>query len=95
MPEQDRNVHPTSRLMPALLVALVVAAGCIGGSSAIKGEIRDDGITLEKGHAGSNVRFELHDHDLTVCGAPGRPAGSHASRLVAASHSPRLSIGMS
>ena len=36
-----------------------------------------------------------HDHDLVVCRASGRAPGSHASRLAAASHSSRPSIGSS
>jgi hypothetical protein len=61
------NVAGAARIAPALVAALVVAAGCIGGSSAIKGDIRDDGITLAADHAGSNVRFELHNSGTTAC----------------------------
>jgi|GEM_PF-4518271 len=36
-----------------------------------------------------------HDDDLSICGASGGAAGCHASRLAAASHSSRPSIGSS
>lgn len=67
MPEQDRKISNASRLITALLGALVVAAGCIGGSSALKGEIRDDRIVLPTDHAGSSVRFELHNSGTLAC----------------------------
>ena len=63
---KTRNVT-ASRIVPAGFAALVLAAGCIGGSSAIKGEIKDDGITLETDHGGSNVKFELHNSGTTAC----------------------------
>lgn len=67
MPEQDRKIHTPSRLLPTLAAGLFVAAGCIGGSSAIKGEIRDDRIILATDHAGSAVRFELHNSGTLAC----------------------------
>lgn len=57
----------TSRLVAVALAALVLDAGCFGGAAAVKGEIADDGITLATDHAGSSVRFELHNSGTTAC----------------------------
>jgi hypothetical protein len=62
----SRNVA-ASRMVPAAVVALILAAGCIGGSHTIKGEIKDDGIVLETDHGGSNVKFDLHNSGTTAC----------------------------
>ena len=67
MPEQDRKIRPPVTLIPVLFAAVVVATGCIGGASAIKGEIRDDKIVLATDHAGSVVRFELHNSGTVAC----------------------------
>jgi hypothetical protein len=67
MPEPDRKIPTASRLIPTLVATLLVAAGCIGGSSALKGEIRDDRIILAADHAGSAVRFELHNSGTLAC----------------------------
>ena len=40
---------------------------CIGGATSLKGDIKDDGITLATDHAGSNVRFELHNVGTKPC----------------------------
>ena len=66
-PPTNRGSVVASPIVALAFAALVLAAGCIGGASAIKGVIRDDGITLESDHAGSNVRFELHNSGKTAC----------------------------
>ncbi len=53
-------------LVPAIASALLVGA-CIGGSTGLKGEIRDDGITLAADHAGAAVRLELHNAGAKSC----------------------------
>lgn len=47
--------------------ALVLVAGCLGGATTVKGEIRDDAITLATDHAGSNVRLSLHNAGTVPC----------------------------
>jgi hypothetical protein len=56
-----------ARILPFAVAALVIAAGCIGGATSIKGDINDDGITLGTDHAGSNVRFELRNVGTVPC----------------------------
>jgi hypothetical protein len=55
------------RLVAAAFAILALSAGCIGGSTALKGEIRDDKIVLAADHAGSAVRFELHNSGTMAC----------------------------
>ena len=62
-----RGCVATSRIVAIAVAALVLAGGCIGGASAVKGVIRDDGITLETDHAGSAIRFELHNSGTMAC----------------------------
>ena len=52
-------------LAAAILVLLVV--GCLGGSTAMKGEIGDRSIVLAADHAGSAVRLILHNGGATPC----------------------------
>jgi hypothetical protein len=66
VPIERQNVVG-SRIVATAFAALVLAAGCIGGASAVTGVIKDDGITLATDHAGSNVRFELHNSGTTAC----------------------------
>ena len=56
-----------SRSGAVTVATLVLLAGCIGGTSTVKGEIRDDGIALATDHASSNVRFELHNSGTAPC----------------------------
>jgi len=49
----------------AAIAALLLVSAC--GSATIKGEIKDDGITLAADHAGPNVRLELHNVGTTPC----------------------------
>ncbi len=51
----------------AASAALVAAAGCIGGSTTVTGEINDDAITLSTDHAGSNVKFHLTNIGTLPC----------------------------
>jgi hypothetical protein len=55
------------RAFVPLLASALLVGGCIGGSTGMKGEIRDDGITLAADHAGSAVRFELHNAGAKSC----------------------------
>jgi len=56
-----------ARIVPLIIAIALVTAGCIGGATSLKGEIRDDGITLAADHAGSNVRFELRNTGTKSC----------------------------
>lgn len=47
--------------------ALVLAAGCLGGSTTVTGEIKDNGITLATDHAGSSVNFRLTNVGTVPC----------------------------
>ena len=62
-----RGMTSGSRILAIASATIILAGGCIGGASAVKGVIRDDGITLETDHAGSNVRFELHNSGTMAC----------------------------
>jgi hypothetical protein len=55
------------RVFVPLIASALLVGGCIGGSTGMKGEIRDDGIALAADHAGSNVRFELHNAGAKSC----------------------------
>jgi hypothetical protein len=55
-----------ARVVP-LFVTAILAAGCIGGPTSLKGEIKDDGITLAADHAGSNVLLELRNTGTKSC----------------------------
>lgn len=50
-----------------LIASAFLIGGCIGGSTGMKGEIRDDGVTLAADHAGAAVRFELHNAGTKSC----------------------------
>ncbi len=49
----------------AAIASLLLVGAC--GAATIKGEIMDDRITLAAGHAGPNVRLELHNGGTTPC----------------------------
>lgn len=57
----------SARIVLAASAALVVAAGCLGGSTTVTGEIKDDGIALATDHAGSNVKFHLTNVGTVPC----------------------------
>lgn len=54
------------RIVPLIATALL-AVGCIGGATSLKGEIKDNSITLAADHAGSNVRLELRNTGTKSC----------------------------
>lgn len=54
-----------ARVLPVAVATLMLVAAC--AATPIKGEIRDDGITLATDHAGSSVRFDLHNVGTTPC----------------------------
>jgi hypothetical protein len=54
-----------ARVLPVAVATLLLVAAC--AAKPIKGEIRDDGITLATDHAGSSVRFDLHNVGTTPC----------------------------
>jgi hypothetical protein len=49
------------------MAVLMLVTACVGGATSMKGEIKDDGITLAADHAGSNVRFELQNVGTAPC----------------------------
>jgi hypothetical protein len=52
----------------SLPAAILLVAGCIGAvTTTIKGDIRDDGITLATDHAGSSVRLSLQNVGRAPC----------------------------
>ncbi len=55
------------RVFVSLIASALLVGGCIGGATGLKGEIKDDGITLAADHAGSNVRLELHNAGTKPC----------------------------
>jgi hypothetical protein len=65
---KQRRLHAlTVARIVRLIVTALLAAGCIGGATSLKGEIRDDGITLAADHVGSNVRLELRNTGTKSC----------------------------
>jgi hypothetical protein len=62
-----RSIATMTRIVPAAVATLTLVAACLGAATGIKGEIKDDGITLATDHAGSSVRFELHNVGTTPC----------------------------
>ena len=56
-----------ARVLPVAVATLMLVAACLGAATSITGEIKDDGITLATDHAGSSVRFELHNVSTTPC----------------------------
>lgn len=60
------NIRP-AKIVLAAWASLVVAAGCLGGSTTVTGEIKDDGITLATDHSGSNVKFRLTNIGTLPC----------------------------
>jgi hypothetical protein len=54
-----------ARVLPVAVATLMLVAAC--AATPINGEIRDDGITLATDHAGSSVRFDLHNVVTTPC----------------------------
>jgi hypothetical protein len=54
-----------ARVLPVAVATLMLVAAC--AETPIKGEIRDDGITLATDHAGPSVRFDLHNVGTTPC----------------------------
>jgi hypothetical protein len=57
----------TARVVLLAVATLMLVAACLGAATSITGEIKDDGITLATDHAGSSVRFELHNVGTTPC----------------------------
>lgn len=55
------------RTAVVLLAACLLVQGCIGSAVTVKGEIRDDGITLERGDAPAQVRYELRNVGQLPC----------------------------
>jgi hypothetical protein len=51
----------------AIRATAVLASGCLGAATTMKGEIRDDSIGLASDHAGSAVRLQLHNAGTTPC----------------------------
>lgn len=56
-----------ARVVPVAVVTLMLVAACLGAATNLKGEIKDDRISLATDHAGSSVRFELHNVGRTPC----------------------------
>jgi hypothetical protein len=54
-----------ARVVPVAVATLMIVAAC--AATSIKGEIKDDGITLAADHAGPSVRFDLHNVGTTPC----------------------------
>lgn len=50
-----------------LLAAALLVQGCIGSAVTVKGEIRDDGMTLERTAAPAQVRYELRNVGRLPC----------------------------
>lgn len=61
------SIARPSRVLPLALAIGLLVGGCIGGASTVKGDVRDGGIALETDHAGSAVRFELHNVGTMPC----------------------------
>ena len=60
----------TARHLPPILAALAtaaLAAGCLGAAITLKGEIRDDKITLAADHAGAAIRLQVHNAGTKPC----------------------------
>jgi pectin methylesterase-like acyl-CoA thioesterase len=66
-----KDTSRSPRTIAVRRIALGCAAGILlaacGGSSIIKGSIKDDAITLSTDHAGATVRFELQNTGATPC----------------------------
>lgn len=64
---QNRDRPEARGIVLAFLAAALLVGGCLGSAVTVKGEIRDDGITLERGAAPPQVRYDLRNVGRLPC----------------------------